>query len=434
MANLNLIAEQTGSTSETVLTVVIIVAMFCLPALVVWLTKRVRLFNTVGAIALCYALGFVFSLLPIPYNRAMTQQIASVLVAVAIPLILFTINLKDVKKLAKKTVLSFGLVIAVTAVVATAAFFVADAAGLANASQLAGMATGLYIGGTPNLVAIGKALISGELQSQVIMAANTSDFFVGGIYFLMLLTVVPPIYKRFLNKSAKQPQLQPDEVGGEPAAQPSQDGQEAAADEQAQPQGKKAKKPLETQLEYDYKSIPRDAKSIWKLIGVIALAIGCLGVGAGLEMLISGNLEQSLYLMVTVSVLGVAFSFIRPVREVKGGYQVGQYLVLVFSLGLSMSIDLDMLAKEILPTMAFFACVQICCALGHILLCKLFKIDAGTAIITSTAGIYGPPFIAPVANAYGDRNLIAPGIICGAVGLAVGNFIGMGVGFLLGLV
>ena len=415
MANLNLIAEQTGSTSETALTVVIIVAMFCLPALVVWLTKRVRLFNTVGAIALCYALGFVFSLLPIPYDRAMTQQIASVLVAVAIPLILFTINLKDVKKLAKKTVLSFGLVIAVTAVVATAAFFVADAAGLANASQLAGMATGLYIGGTPNLVAIGKALISGELQSQVIMAANTSDFFVGGIYFLMLLTVVPPIYKRFLNKSAKQPQLQPDEVGGEPAAQPSQDGQEAAA-------------------EYDYKSIPRDAKSIWKLIGVIALAIGCLGVGAGLEMLISGNLEQSLYLMVTVSVLGVAFSFIRPVREVKGGYQVGQYLVLVFSLGLSMSIDLDMLAKEILPTMAFFACVQICCALGHILLCKLFKIDAGTAIITSTAGIYGPPFIAPVANAYGDRNLIAPGIICGAVGLAVGNFIGMGVGFLLGLV
>ena len=431
MANLNLIAEQTGSTLETALTVVIIVAMFCLPALVVWLTKKVRLFNTVGAIALCYALGFVFSLLPIPYDRAMTQQIASVLVAVAIPLILFTINLKDVKKLAKNTVLSFGLVIAVTAVVATAAFFVADAAGLANASQLAGMATGLYIGGTPNLVAIGKALISGELQGQVIMAANTSDFFVGGIYFLMLLTVVPPIYKRFLNKSAKQ-RLQPDEVGGEPAAQPSQDGQEAAA--KSQPQGKKAKKPLETQPEYDYKSIPRDAKSIWKLIGVIALAIGCLGVGAGLEMLISGNLEQSLYLMVAVSVLGVAFSFIRPVREVKGGYQVGQYLVLVFSLGLSMSIDLNMLAKEILPTMAFFACVQICCALGHILLCKLFKIDAGTAIITSTAGIYGPPFIAPVANAYGDRNLIAPGIICGAVGLAVGNFIGMGVGFLLGLV
>lgn len=431
MANLNLIAEQTGSTLETVLTVVIIVAMFCLPALVVWLTKKVRLFNTVGAIALCYALGFVFSLLPIPYDRAMTQQIASVLVAVAIPLILFTINLKDVKRLAKNTVLSFGLVIAVTAVVATAAFFVADAAGLPNASQLAGMATGLYIGGTPNLVAIGKALISGELQGQVIMAANTSDFFVGGIYFLMLLTVVPPFYKRFLNKSAKQ-RLQPDEVGGEPAAQPSQDGQEAAAE--SQPQGKKAKKPLETQVEYDYKSIPRDAKSIWKLIGVIALAIGCLGVGAGLEMLISGNLEQSLYLMVTVSVLGVAFSFIRPVREVKGGYQVGQYLVLVFSLGLSMSIDLDMLAKEILPTMAFFSCVQMCCALGHILLCKLFKIDAGTAIITSTAGIYGPPFIAPVANAYGDRSLIAPGIICGAVGLAVGNFIGMGVGFLLGLV
>ncbi len=102
-------------------------------------------------------------------------------------------------------------------------------------------------------------------------------------------------------------------------------------------------------------------------------------------------------------------------------------------MGLAMSIDVKALASDILPTLAFFACVQTGSILLHLVLCKLFKIDGGTAIITSTAGIYGPPFIAPVANAYGDRKLIAPGIICGTFGLAVGNLIGIGIGSLLGL-
>lgn len=108
-------------------------------------------------------------------------------------------------------------------------------------------------------------------------------------------------------------------------------------------------------------------------------------------------------------------------------------MLLIFSLGLSMSLDLSVLVNEILPILFFFAATQTACILLHLVLCKIFKIDSGTAIITSTAGIYGPPFIAPVANAAGDKKLIAPGIICAAVGLALGNFIGLAVGALLGI-
>ena len=151
-------------------------------------------------------------------------------------------------------------------------------------------------------------------------------------------------------------------------------------------------------------------------------------------MLINGSLDGSLYIMITVSILGIAASFIRPIREVRGTYQVGQYLVLVFSLGLSMSIDLGTLVREILPTVAYFACVQTACVLVHLILCKLFRIDGGTALITNSAGIYGPPFIAPIAEAYGDRRLIAPGIICAITGLVVGNLLGIGIGGALSFV
>ena len=421
---LNLIAQ--GGVLSTVATVVVVLAMVLLPALVVWLTKKIKFLNTIGAIAVCYLAGFVISVLPLGYDKALTQNIASILVALAIPLILFTIDLGSVKKLAKKTVLSFALVIVATVVVSTVAFFIANGAGLNNASQLAGMATGLYIGGTPNLIAIGNALIPSDVRSEVIAAANTSDFFVGGIYFLLILTVIRPVYRRFLDRPLKGKKGVIEQQDAKPVADEVGASTDDLSEEDSSVQ-------QNVQAEYDYKSIPRDSKSIWRLIGVIGMAVGCLAVGAGLELLINNSLNGSLYILITVSVLGVAFSFIRPVRETKGAYQVGQYLILIFSLGLSMSIDLSALVREILPTLLFFACVRTSGVIFPFILDKIFRIDRGREVIKSTAGIYGPPFIAPVANAFGDRKLIAPGVICGALGLALGNFIGGALGTVLGL-
>lgn len=430
-------AEQNSSAEvwKTVCTALAIVFMFAMPALILWLTKKFKFLKTIGAIALCYALGFVVSLIPIPYDRSLTQTVASVLVAAAIPLILFTFDITSVRKLAKKTIISFVLVIVSTVAVACAAYFVAKAAGVANASQLSGMATGLYIGGTPNLVAIGTAVFKGGNGSEVITAANTSDFFVGGIYFLLILTIIRPVYRKLLgDKQIAKPRKSKATAATEQAAETSGTAYcVQTGNVQADGANTETRTATAVETEYDYKSIPRDKKSIGKLIGVIALAIGCLAVGAGLEILINDNMDGSMYIMIAVSVLGIAFSFVKPIRNVQGSYQIGQYLILIFSLGLSMSIDISVLAKEILPTLAFFACVQTSCIIVHFVLCKIFRIDGGTALITSTAGIYGPPFIAPVANAYGDRELIAPGIICGTLGLAVGNLLGIGVANLLAL-
>ena len=428
---LSLLAVETAPWVQTLCTVLAIVAMLAVPAFILWLTKKVKFLNFIGAIALCYALGIVISVIPIPYDKGTTEMVASIFVAIAIPLILFSFDIVSVRYLAKKTIISFALVIGSAAIVSVVAFFIANAAGLANASQLSGMTTGLYTGGTPNLIAIGTSLLSPDNKDSVLAAAQLSDFFVGGVYFLLILTVIKPIYRKLLGDKVHKQVAVADEVGAEVDA-PEQASASTVADSKTE-LAEKAASEQNTAGEYDYKSIPRDKKSIFKLIGVIALAIGCLAVGAGLEILINGSLDGSLYIILAVSILGIAFSFIKPRRRVKGSYQIGQYLILIFSLGLSMSIDVYQLAVEILPTLLFFACSQVAVILLHLLLCKLFKIDAGTALITSTAGIYGPPFIAPVANAYGDRELIAPGIICGTLGLAIGTLLGLGIGSLLAL-
>ena len=74
---------------STLYTVIAIILMFGLPIPLLILTQKVKFFNTIGAIALCYVAGFLISLIPIDYDKNLTQTVASVLVAVAIPLVLF---------------------------------------------------------------------------------------------------------------------------------------------------------------------------------------------------------------------------------------------------------------------------------------------------------------------------------------------------------
>ena len=61
----------------------------------------------------------------------------------------------------------------------------------------------------------------------------------------------------------------------------------------------------------------------------------------------------------------------------------------------------------------------------HLIFAIIFKIDVDTAIITSTAGVYGPAFIVPVADAIKNKEVIVAGLTAGLVGYAVGNYLGL---------
>lgn len=396
----------------TALTVLAILFIVGLPIPIVCLTRRNKILGAIGAIACCYIVGFICSTLGLTgttYDKGLTTTIAYVLVALSIPLILFSIDLRSVKKLTKGTIIGYSLCIVSAIVVAVAMFFITLS--FFPSVNLSAMVIGLYTGGTPNLNAIGAAM---GASTEVISAANVSDTVVGGIYFLLLISVAPKAYRFLLNKKKEK----------EPLPEPS--AEVASVDETPEKRNTD---------DYSFGFSVKDKKKVLKLIGAFFLAVGCLGVGVLLEVLIEGTVgENLLYILLSVSVLGVAFSFIHPIRKIEGQYTLGMYLILMFSLALSMSIDWSVFVGAILPTLGFFACAQIGTIVIHALLCKLFRVDGDTAIVTSTAGVYGPPFIAPVAKAANRADLIAPGVICGALGLAVGTLLGFGVGQLLLLV
>lgn len=417
------------------LTILALLCIALLPALIIWLTRKNKVLGAIGAIVCCYLVGFAFSTIGfsgVDYDKGLTTTVAYVLVALSIPLILFSIDLRSLKKLTRETTVGFSLAIVAVVIVAVAMFFITLT--FFPSARLSAMVVGLYTGGTPNLNAIGAAL---QADQATIAAANVSDTLVGGIYFLFLISLAPKVYEVLLRRRVRKASRA--DVGFDTKTVKETLAETAPAENISAEEAEVARGVPLTEAakrdDYTFGFSVKDWRRVLRLAGVFFLAVGCLGVGALLEFLIEGTVgENLLYILLSVSLFGVAFSFIRPVRETEGQYALGMYLILMFSLALSMSIDWRAFLSDILPILGFFACAQLCTILVHLLLCRIFRVSGATALITSTAGVYGPPFIAPVAKAAKRADLIAPGVICGALGLAIGTLLGYGIGELLLLV
>jgi len=176
------------------------------------------------------------------------------------------------------------------------------------------------------------------------------------------------------------------------------------------------------------------------IIRNIALAFACAAVGAGVGVLlwvIKGAVQGTMtdYLvpgvMVTVTVLGIALSFSKKVREVRENTTAGQYLILVFSFALASSLNLSEIDGGFYKTFLLLAAITIVGFIIHVIISRFLGIDADCTITTLTAGVYGPAFVPAITNQLKNDKLTAPGLICGALGYVVGTFLGVGIWYLL---
>ncbi len=378
--------------------IIIILLIVLVPRAAVLLSDRFKFFNMLGPVFLCYIVGFGVSFLL--NDASMATTLSEVCVPVAVPLILFSADLASLKRLARPAITSFLVLIVAVGLVCAAANFIFRGS-VANAGDISGMLMGVYVGGTPNLIAIGLALGVGE---EAIVLVNTADMIVGGVYFLLILTVMPRLFRSFLPKFNL--------------------GSVKGADEN-----------LESALEKKFvaKKEPFTFKMLLARLPIFLLAVLSVGISLGASWLITGSPTNIMVVMLGVTTCGVAFSFIKKVRTIPGSYAAGQYFIYMFSVAIGLTFNLSMVNAASLMLLLMVAIVQFGSVFLHMLLVKPFKIDADTALITSTAGIYGPAFIAPVANAMKNKEIILTGLVCGILGIALGNYLGIGIATLFRL-
>lgn len=363
--------------------VIEIIFYFITPLLITKGVRSSKKLEFLSPILLCYLVGMVLgnqSLVPI--DKQLALSLAEVAVPIAIPLILFSTDIKRWLKLARKTVLSFVLVAisAIVSAVLAALLF----SWVPEYWKISGMLVGVYTGGTPNLMAIGLGL---RVREETLILTNTADAIMGGLYFLFLITGA-----KWLISKVLQPFSSP---FAEPAL--------AATAEEG------------SKVELGF---------------AVLLSLICVGISVGLSLLLTGGFDVSI-IMLILTTLGVAASFHRRIREIKGTYEAGQYFILVFSLTLGTNINFQEILSSSSGIFLYTAFVMTTAIMIHLILAWIFRIDTDTMIITSTAGIFGPAFIGPVAERLQNREVIVPGLTCGLVGYAIGNYLGFAVAWLL---
>jgi uncharacterized membrane protein len=302
----------------------------------------------------------------------------------AIPLLLFSTDLLGWFKLAKTTILSYFFV-AVSVVISVVCMAYLFREQLPDIGLLSGMLCGVYIGGTPNMNAVGIGLGASE---ETFITLNAAEIACGGLYLVILTSVAHQFYGLFLS-----------DFQGDKHFTESDNSKE---------------------------------KIVWReVLLAIGLAILIVVASVGSVLLIFGDLKKSSLVILLISSLSVIASFSPKIRNWRGTFEAGDYLLLMFSIAIGMMADF----AEIFEKGGWFfllsASVMVMAIVLHVIFCRLFGIDRDTMMITQVAGFYGPPFIGQIASVIKNRSLIFSGIATGLVGLAIANFIGVAVGEIL---
>ncbi len=370
---------------------VVIILILFIPRITLVLCSRFSFLEKLGAVFLCYLIGFILSFLI--KDTSMASTLSEICIPLAIPLILFSTDLASLKKLAKPALISFAL-ICISVILVSILGFLIFRHHVPYAEKISGMLVGLYTGGTPNLMAIGMAL---GLDQGRILITNTVDLIVGGMYFFLLISVMPKLVRSFLPPFKKSNASNVD-------------------------------KTLEEEIKTQLLTLnePFTLKMLLSRLPLILLSIGSVLISLAASYVLTGNATDIMVVMLGVTTCGVALSFINKVRHLPGSYSTGTYFIYMFSVAMGLSFDHTLINSSAIYLLLMLLFVQSFSVIVHILLAKIFHIDADTTLITSTAGIYGPAFIPSVANALNNREVILTGLLCGILGYAIGNYIGIG--------
>ncbi|MBE0653736.1 MAG: DUF819 family protein [Bacteroidales bacterium] len=383
--------------------IVLILFYLLFPVLVLYLGSKSSLIKKIGSIVICYAVGLLMGNIGIlPENVAGLQDIlTSITIPLAIPLLLFSENIRKWLKMAKKTFFSMLLgLLSVIIMVTLGHLIFRDI--IPECWKISGMLIGVYSGGTPNLAAISEML---GVNEELYILTHTSDLVIGAFLLLFLLSFGQRFFLSFMKpyKSVVD---------------------EGAAD--------KAEKLVEEFESYD----GIFSKSIfYPLLKAFGFSLIIFGIGGGLSFLFSSN-YQAVVAILTITTLGILSSLVPRINAIKKTFPAGMYFILVFSLVVASMADLGEMFGNghsivFLSIFMFIILAVIGSLLLHAIFSWFFGIDADHFIITSVALSMSPPFVPVIAGALKNKDLVLSGLILGIIGYAIGNYLGVLIAYIL---
>ncbi|MBU3070930.1 DUF819 family protein [Aestuariicella sp. G3-2] len=376
------------------------IVFLLIPAVLIILSQRITVFDKIGVVILAFLSGFVLAfavdfkaLFGEASANSVMQNLSEISVALALPLILFSMNVKKAfvtAGLAMKAMLLSLL----SVVVASFAGMLVFADKIDNMWQVAGMAVGAYTGSGVNMGSIKTAI---NADQQVFLSMITYDIIFSGFYILIVITLGQKITALLLKPYV----YKTDEGTAEPH------GMEHLADESA----------------HGYKCLVQRQNLVKNLFALLA-AMVVLGLSVGVSSLFPEGLSSVMTIVLLTS-FGIAGSFIKPLHGLKTSFHLGMYLILVFCVTSAAMMDTNIFFDMDYGIAGYIAFLLLGSLVIHAALCRCFGIDRDTYLISSGAAIVSVPFIPVIAGALKNREILIPGFAIAIVGYAVGNYLGI---------
>ena len=369
--------------------------LFCLaPAGVLWLCRRVPILDNVGPMMILYALGMIIGNLPVDIpNISVAQEIAtSATIPLAIPMMLFGCRFtrSDASTQLKVVVSGF-----LSVTIAVMVGYILFGKLIPEGDKIGGIMSGMYTGGMLNAAAI-QSIFKFEEQNYVMMCSY--DIVISFLYLVFLVAVGYKIFRRLYGES----------------------GQATLSESE--------KAELDRQIA-EAKRNPYEG--LWSRSGMKELAkiVGFTLAAVALAAASTLLFDESWFMVVLIlvlSTLGVVFSFLKPVRELKRSFDIGMYLIYIFSIAMASMADFSQLKlADGLNQILFLTITVFGSLLLHAIFCRVMRVDADSMTVSSVSFINSPPFVPMMVAVLKNRRTLIVGLGAGIVGYALGNHFGV---------
>lgn len=375
------------------MTYIIIAICLFTPLLILWLTWRFPFLNKVGIIIIAYVIGCVLGLTGLipdtPEVHKVQTDIATYTIPFAIPLLLFSSDLRSWTRLAPSFIKSTLLGIVGCCMAIVIGFLICAGDDKETFAAIGGMLTGLYTGGNANLASIKVAL---GVDDTVYIVTSAYSTLLSAVYLFFVIIFGKRVLRLLL------PDFPHDKMctGGSTNV-----------------------KNYDNELFYGLFR----RRNLRTLAQSLLLTIIIIAVGAGIALLCPKKMFQTVFIL-GISTLAIIASTFKRVRNMERTFEAGTYLILVFSIAVASQVTVGTLGNIDPRIFLFISIATLGSLLMHVLLSALFRIDTDTTLASSISLICSPPFVPVVAGAVKNKAIIGPGIAVGLFGYAVGTYVG----------
>lgn len=363
------------------------------PAGVIWACRRFSLLGRLGPIMVLYAVGMVVGNMPfLPAGIATLQEIIpNVMIPLAIPMMLFGCSFSRGEARLQMKIIFSGFLSVCVAVTIGYLFF---GRYIGEGAEVGGIITGMYSGGTLNAAAL-QAIF--RIDSERFVLINSYDIIISFLYFVFLFSVGIKMFRRLYGERDKVLSA-------------------------------KSRAEIEEQI---VQTEQNPYRRLWSREGaqqlgrMLLYTLMIVAVSAGVALLMPDGWFMVVFILL-LTTLGVACSFIRRVRALDLSYDVGMYLIYIFSITIASMADfsnLDLAGG--INQLAFMTVAVFLSLMIHAVVCRLMRVDADSMMISSVAFINSPPFVPMASAAMQNKRALVTGLGAGIVGYAAGTHLGV---------